>query len=277
MVEAARPGVASPVRAFAVVTAVVLAAATLVSAAVVLLRPLQVDNRMLRQGRVVLALAGDPQVGERLSDREVVARMRALDARVADLDQGRFTPAMDPYTYDSGRAAENPDTSAAIPAVEDLARLGRRARHAVVYLVWGPDGFERMILPVHGQGMWSTIRGFVALEKDLNTIAGAVFHEQAETPGVGDRITGAEWLAKWRGRKIYDEDGAAQFAVAAGRVEPGSAAALYQVDGLSGATVTGEAVTAMVRFWFGPWGYRELLNHLRAEPPARPVMPEDSR
>ncbi len=176
---------------------------------------------------------------------------------------------MDPYAYDVREAASDPERSAPIPSEADRAQIGRRARHAVVYLAWDGDRLHRIVLPVYGMGMWSTIRGLVALENDFNTIAGATFYEQAETPGVGDRITRADWLAKWQGRKIYDGKGVPQFAIAAGEVEPGSASALHNVDGISGATVTTDAVTAMMRFWFGPWGYQGLLEHLRAEPPER--------
>ena len=267
-----RPG--SPLQAFTVVTVVVVISASLVSAAVVLLRPVQMENRMLQQARNVLQLTGDHPGSAALDEVGMLERFRALDARVVDLDTGHFAPGVDPYTLDVRLARDDPERSAAIPPGEDAAQVGRRARHAVVYLVWDERALERVVLPVHGMGMWSTIRGFIALEGDLNTIAAASFFEQAETPGVGDRITRADWLGKWQGRKVYDEDGVPQFAIAAGRVEPGSASALHHVDGLSGATVTADAVTAMVQFWFGPWGYQGLLERLRAEPPVPPARRE---
>lgn len=260
----------SPHRALAVVTAVVVVCAALVSAAVVLLRPVQQDNRLLQQARIVLQLTGRAADFGSSGDATALAQFRALDARVVDLDAGRFEPGLDAVAFDAREAGQDPERSAAIPSGEDSAKLGRRPRHAVVYLVWGDAGLERIVLPVYGMGMWSTIRGFIALGSDFNTIAAALFYEQAETPGVGDRITHADWLEKWRGRRIYDDNGVPQFAIAQGRVEPGSASALHNVDGLSGATVTADAVTAMIRFWFGPWGYQGVLERLRAEPPVRP-------
>lgn len=264
----------SPLKALMVVTLVVIVTSTLVSATVVLLRPVQLGNLMLQQGRTVLQLTGLPQTGIELTDAEVLERFRALDARVVDLATGRFESRMDPITFQARRAADDPEGSTAIPAEADRARLGRRAQHAVVYLVWGEDGLQRIVLPVYGMGMWSTIYGYISLEGDLNTIAGVLFHEQAETPGVGDRITHPQWLQKWQGRKIYDEEGVPRFAVVPGRVEPGSAAALHGVDAISGATVSTDAVTSLVQFWFGPWGFRGLLDHLREAPPRPPTAQE---
>jgi Na+-transporting NADH:ubiquinone oxidoreductase subunit C len=113
--------------------------------------------------------------------------------------------------------------------------------------------------------------GYLALEADFNTIAGAIFYEQNETPGLGDKITDRNWQAKWQGKQIYDHTGELLFHVAEGPVTPGSAAAAYQVDALTGATVTGNAVTRVVQYWLGPHGYGPLLAQLREQPPAQPV------
>lgn len=260
----------TPRQALLTVLLVVVVCATLVSAAVVLLRPVQADNRLLRQATVVLGLVDAAAHGSRIDRNDALQQFRALDARVVDLDSGRFDPGLDPYDRLLRADREALQGATEIPAEEDWAGIGYRGRHAVVYLAWSSAEHYRLVLPVHGAGMWSTIRGYVMLEEDLNTIAGAVFHEQAETPGLGDRIASAEWLEKWRGRKIYDEAGEVQFAVASGRVAPGSAAALYEVDALTGATVTADAVTHMMRFWFGPWGFQDFLAHLRENPPAPP-------
>jgi len=112
--------------------------------------------------------------------------------------------------------------------------------------------------------------GYIALERDLNTIADAIFTEQNETPGLGDQVTRPDWLATWRGRKLYDERGQLRFEVAGNRVDPGSTTAVYHVDALTGATVTGNAVTNLVRYWFGPHGYQPFLKQLQTHPPVRP-------
>jgi Na+-transporting NADH:ubiquinone oxidoreductase subunit C len=118
--------------------------------------------------------------------------------------------------------------------------------------------------------MWSMIRGYIALEPDLNTIAAMSFYEQNETPGLGDQVTHEHWLQQWRGRRIYDDHGKPRFSVSEGVVVAGSANADYEVDALTGATVTANAVTGLVHYWFGPHGYQEFLSHLRENPPGKP-------
>ena len=75
----------------------------------------------------------------------------------------------------------------------------------------------------------------------------------------------AKWQAKWAGRRIYDEAGDLRFAINHGKVEPGSAIWLYEVDALTGATVTADAVTSLIHYWFGPNGYRDYLDKLRQQ------------
>jgi Na+-transporting NADH:ubiquinone oxidoreductase subunit C len=95
------------------------------------------------------------------------------------------------------------------------------------------------------------------------------FYEQNETPGLGDQITHEHWLAGWQGKQIYDHLGTPLFEVSEGAVEPGSVQAIYHVDGLTGATVTGNAVTALIQYWFGPHGYKPFLDELKEHPPVR--------
>lgn len=250
---------------------VVGACSLLVSMAVVLLRPLQQDHKALEQARNVVQLLGSSAQVLNGSDDQLLKAFRALDARVVDLESGRFQPGINAQDLDFDSTASQPSQKTAIPVGEDIARLGFRAKLVTVYLVWDQGVLDRIILPVQGMGMWSELRGFVALDPDLNTIADVSIYQQAETPGVGDQITQPGWLEKWRGRKIYDEDGVPQFAVASGKVEPGSATALHNVDAISGATVSTDAVTALVRFWFGPWGYQSFLKNLQEHPPQAPI------
>ncbi len=159
----------------------------------------------------------------------------------------------------------------AIPAEYDVARLGRRSRFASVYLVWDKVQLKRILLPVHGQGMWSTIYGYIALEADLNTIAAVTFYEQTETPGLGTQIMLPEWQSKWQGRRLWDENGELRFRIATGNAAPEPAIARYEVDALSGATVTAGGVTNLVHYWFGAHGFQPFLTNLRNTPPANPA------
>lgn len=253
----------SPVKAFLVVLLTAIVCSSLVSASVVLLRPIQLNNQMLDRSRNIMKLTGLVEPGVTPNDEEMLELYRGMDVRVVDIDRAVFTDEVDPLSFDQRRAVNNPELGTNIPVELDSASLGRRSRFVTVYMVLQNGELERLILPIRGTGMWSMMYGYIALESDLNTIAAATFYEQNETPGLGDQIMRADWQAQWSGRQIYDETGDLRFAVNFGKVEPGSSIWLYEVDALTGATVTADAVTGMMRYWFGPHGYRNFLDELR--------------
>ena len=110
-----------------------------------------------------MTLTGLVEPGAVLTNDEILKIVeQQLDIRVVNIDTGQFEPDMDPAEFDERAAVNDPDMSTAIPPAEDLANIGRRSRYAVVYLVWGNDELQRVILPIHGQGMWSTLYGFIA-------------------------------------------------------------------------------------------------------------------
>jgi Na+-transporting NADH:ubiquinone oxidoreductase subunit C len=243
---------------------------SIVSATVVLLRPVQLNNQLLEQSRNILALTGLIPAGEVPEEDELLHLFKGLDRRIVNIDDGVFAPEMDVDSFNQRRAVNDPDTGIRIPPELDRANMGRRSRFAPVYIVWENGELERIILPVRGSGMWSMIYGYIALESDFKQIAGMSFYEQNETPGLGDQIIHAHWLEQWAGRRVYDEQGNLRFSVAPGLVQPGSSLADYQVDALTGATVTGNAVTGLIHYWFGPHGYQDFLIQLREHPPEQP-------
>lgn len=259
----------SSAKAILVVLLTALICSSLVSAAVVVLRPIQMNNQLLDRSRNIMALTGLLPAGEAPEDAEMLELFRSLDARIVDIDEGRFDNSLDANTFDKRRAVNDPELGVAVPAGQDLASIGRRSRYAPVYLVWDGNELDRVILPVRGAGMWSMLYGYIALEPDFTTVAGMTFYEQNETPGLGDQITHEHWLEQWPGKQVYDDAGQPQFNVSVGVVDPGSVHAPFQVDGLTGATVTGNAVTGLVRYWFGEHGYSGFLEHMKEEPPMR--------
>lgn len=257
----------SPLRALLTVLVTAVVCSSIVSGSVVLLRPIQLNNMLLERSGNILQLTGLLPPGGDVEGEVLLQLYKSLDARVVDIDAASLESEFDPYTFDARKAATDPELSVPIPPAQDLAGLGRRSRYSTIYLVWQAGSLSRVVLPIQGAGMWSMLYGYVALESDLNTIAGVVFYEQAETPGLGDQISSAHWQQKWAGKKLYDETGELLFRVAESPVTAGSAAAVYQVDALTGATVTANAVTALMQYWFGPNGYGPLLERLREQPP----------
>ncbi|MDP4652020.1 MAG: Na(+)-translocating NADH-quinone reductase subunit C [Haliea sp.] len=230
-----------------------------VSTAAVLLKPAQEANKTLDRKRNILAAAG--MLDEERSIEEQFAQVKT---RVIDLRTGEFTDAVDPANYEQIKAAKDPGRSTDLTAVGDIAGIGSREHYGLVYLVEAPDGeIDKLILPVRGYGLWSTLYGFIALEADGNTVAGLGFYEHGETPGLGGEVDNPRWKAQWPGKQVY-RDGEVELSLAKGSVEPGSADAPWRVDGLSGATLTGRGVTNMVHFWLGEQGYAPFLTHLKA-------------
>lgn len=114
-----------------------------------------------------------------------------------------------------------------------------------------PDEVEAYIVPMNGSGLWNEISGFVALETDLETIKGVVFDHVGETPGLGARITEGSVQNRYVGKKIYNDVGEL-VSVQMVKRETGDPSIYneYQVDGLSGATMTANGVNDMLRNYF---------------------------
>jgi Na+-transporting NADH:ubiquinone oxidoreductase subunit C len=126
------------------------------------------------------------------------------------------------------------------------------------------DGeLEALIVPISGQGLWSTLYGYIALAPDTNTIRGITFYQHAETPGLGGEVDNPRWKALWVGRKAFDKNGRPAITVKKGRAGPADTDP-YNVDGLSGATITSRGVGNLVRFWLGDDGFGPYLKTQRA-------------
>jgi Na+-transporting NADH:ubiquinone oxidoreductase subunit C len=134
-----------------------------------------------------------------------------------------------------------------------------------IYLAKENGQLQQIILPVEGKGLWSTMRGYLAVAPDGNTIKGFRFYEHGETPGLGDQVDKPEWRALWVGKHIYGDDNTPQLRVVKGfvRRDASNADAIHQVDGLSGATLTGNGVTKLLRHWTGPEGFGPYLETYR--------------
>jgi Na+-transporting NADH:ubiquinone oxidoreductase subunit C len=121
---------------------------------------------------------------------------------------------------------------------------------------------DQVVIPVEGLGMWGTIYGFLALGPDGNTITGLTYYDQKETPGLGGEISNPQWLALWRGRKAFDDKWNVAIRVIKGTAGPPETDP-SKIDGLSGATVTSNAVTRLIQFWLSDEGYGKFLRKFR--------------
>jgi Na+-transporting NADH:ubiquinone oxidoreductase subunit C len=237
-----------------------LVCSILVSSAAVLLKPTQARNVEQARKARILEVAGLMEPG-----RPVDELFAGVQTRLVELESGEYSDAFDAATYDQQIAARDPATSAVVAPWQDIAGIGRRPHYAPVYLVESEGSLEKVVLPVHGYGLWSTMYGFMALSGDGNTVLGLTFYQHAETPGLGGEIENPRWLQRWIGKQVYGPEGGVRLRVVRGSVDPNSEAADWSVDGLSGATLTAEGVSRMVQYWLGEQGFGPFLARLREE------------
>ena len=231
----------------------------IVSTAAVVLKPAQEFNQALDRKRNILAAAGMLEEG-----RSVDELFAQAETRVVDLRTGKFTDAVEADSYDQRRGAKDPATSDKLSGAEDPAKILRKEHYALVYLFKDSQGtIDRIVLPVHGYGLWGQLYGFIALDSDAQTVAGLGFYEHKETPGLGGEVDNPRWKALWPGKQVY-RDGKVEIEVIKGTVNPDSADAIYEIDGLAGATLTTRGVSNLVRYWLGENGFEPFLANLKA-------------
>jgi len=250
-------------RTLLVALLVSLVCSSLVASAAVVLKPLQVANELLDVRKNILEVAGmfDPE-------GDINELFESVEPRVVELDTGAYRDDIDADEFDPEKARKDPDTSSVVPPELDVARVGRRANQALVYLVREQDEVTRIILPISGYGLWSTMYGFVALEADANTVADIVFYSHGETAGIGDFVSKPGWRSLWPGKRVYDGEDELRLRIVKGRVSADDPLADYQVDGVSGATLTGNGVSNLLRYWLGDHGFGPYLDKVRGGGPS---------
>lgn len=232
----------------------------LVAGTVVGLRPLQEANRIQDQRKNILYAAGLYE-----KDKSVEELFGPVETRIVELETGRYVPqdAIDPKNYNQIKAALTASAGQPLQKRDDIAGLNRLEQYSLVYLIHKDDKLSQIILPVRGKGLWSTMYAYVAIDSDLTTIRGVSFYEHGETPGLGGEIENRSWQNGWKGKKLYSNSGEMELTVLKGKGDPVSNMAPYQIDGLTGATLTAKGVGNLLEFWFGDHGFKPYLTQLK--------------
>ncbi len=250
---------------------VCFACAIVVSGTAVSLKPQRAANKEADRYKNILEAAGLFEEGK-TAPGQVNELFKQFTTRVVDLDEKRFLTeaevaslGIDVATYDQRKASKDPGMSRELSNEEDVASISRRARYSVVYLLQDETGLQKIVLPVHGYGLWSTMYGYLALRGDLNTVAGITFYEQQETAGLGGEVDNPKWKASWQGKEIYSSGHDVALRVIKGTVDPASRDAEYHIDGLSGATLTSRGVENLIHYWLGKNGFGPMLKQLQTQ------------
>jgi Na+-transporting NADH:ubiquinone oxidoreductase subunit C len=247
-----------------VALSVCIVCSVLVSGAAVSLQGIQKENKKLDRIRNIL-LAGSLPVEDKdirkIYNEKIRPRMINLSTGNT-VPEDSFNETLNIEDFDIRSVAGDPVFGRKIPADRDMAGIRRMPKYMAVYFIQANGRTEKVILPVYGRGLWSTMYGFVALDRDLITIKGLTFYEHAETPGLGGEIDNPRWKKSWDGKQAFNRDGNIKISVIKGRVDNSRPEAKYQIDGLSGATLTSRGVDNLVRFWLGENGYGPFLKNL---------------
>ena len=247
-----------------VATILCVVCSVLVSGAAVGLRGFQEANARLDQQKNVLIASGLFDTNTNTND-QIDQLFGSVEKELIDLATGAAVDPsiVNPETFDQRNAARDPNLSQSIAPEQDLAGIGHRAKYAFIYKVLEGENVIKVVLPIHGKGLWSTLYGFVAVDVDANTIRGITFYEHAETPGLGGEIDNPRWKEMWKGKKIFDDAGDMEIEVVKGIASTDPSKSPYQIDGLSGATITGRGVSDLVRYWLGADAFGPYLERLR--------------
>ena len=220
-------------------------------------KPLHIKNEALSNKKAIL-MALENQLGKKVSSMrgdEVInlfdqrVKQYALDSKGQSLDSTRLMS----LGYVGGRAEDI-----------NMAKEKKKApkdRVFPLFVYKDKAGKNYYIISVRGSGLWDEIWGSIALEDDFNTIAGASFDHKGETPGLGAEIKdNPGFSAMFKGKKIYDDRGNFKSVlVKKGKAQDPN----HEVDGISGATLTGNGVTEMLASGFKY--YEPYFNKLKSK------------
>ena len=236
-----------------------LVCSALISYSAVELRDLQEANKILDKQTKILSAAG-----LLADDKDVSSLFNSIEIKIVDLETGLFNTSVNIEDFDESSFSRNPNTSIELTSDADIALLKRRENFQAIYLHYENESLKAIILPVRGYGLWGTMKGYLALESDLQTVIGLEFFDHKETPGLGGEIVNPRWKANWKGKKVYSDSGEVLISVIKGSVDKSNEKAKFQVDGLSGATITSNGVTNLLSFWLGEMGYGPLIKQIRS-------------
>ncbi len=206
-------------------TVMVVAVATLLAVAALSLQKRQYANELNEKKQSILASLS--ATGENYDE--------FIEARVLDAE---------------GRTVEGGDVFAMLNDLQGSFDAGN-------YPVFeARDG--RVVIPVTGSGLWGPIWGYVALENDMNTVAGIVMSHKGETPGLGAEIATEKYQSNFVGKTIFEGGEFVSVSLRKG----GAKDPAHEVDAITGGTKTSDGVTAMLRTSIGH--YLPLLEARRA-------------
>jgi len=213
-------------------TIIVLIVATGLAVVATALQPAQRRNVEVEKKQNILTslrVVSDRTNAEKLYD-QYITDSYTLNTR------GEKVSGVDPFNINLREEMKKPVTERNLPAFESKK---------------GDSSF--VVIPVYGKGLWGPIWGYVSFSREdivagglphFNSIYGVMFDHKGETPGLGAEINQPFFMIPFRGKRIFDEQGAfVSVEVVKGGADKSSA---HQVDAISGGTITSKGLQAML-------------------------------
>ena len=201
---------------------VILVAAILASAAMAL-RPKQETNIEIEKKQNILASVN---IETTVENTEQIFAENIKNQYVVN-SEGEIVEGVDAFEVDLRRQNALPPDERLLPVFESQTESGLK-----------------YIFPLRGAGLWGPIWGYVSLNEDMNTIYGANFDHQSETPGLGAEISTDWFQERFKGKEIFNEEGnlVSITVTKAGQEAPEE----HSVDGISGGTITSKGLEQML-------------------------------
>lgn len=180
--------------------------------------------------------------------KQILSALNIRNVEDADAEYAKYVKA-DMLMNEDGTLSEN--TAGFATGYEKEVKENNRL-HVFVAEV---DGATKYVFPVYGTGLWGAIWGYVALNDDKDTVYGTYFSHASETPGLGAEIASEAFQSEFKDKKTLENGEIALGVVKHGKIEKPD----YQVDGISGGTITSVAVDAMIKGCLG--NYKKFLTN----------------
>ncbi|MFO8086458.1 MAG: NADH:ubiquinone reductase (Na(+)-transporting) subunit C [Bacteroidales bacterium] len=232
---------------FRFATIMVVLVAAILTAVATILKPMQEANKDAEKMQAILSSANieveRDQAINTYKQRLLAEYMLDLEGNILSIYQGEE----EGFSKGSERAFEI-DLKKMLETIKQFEAGNQQASpHLPMYVIQGPEDDSLFIIPVRGKGLWGPVWGNIALEKDLNTIAGASFDHQGETPGLGAEINTDEFSDQFKNTKIFnDQNEFVSVKVIKGGVENSPISSEHGVDAISGGTITSDGVSDMI-------------------------------
>ncbi|MDA3818598.1 MAG: NADH:ubiquinone reductase (Na(+)-transporting) subunit C [Prolixibacteraceae bacterium] len=208
---------------FIYASVMVIIVAAILSFTAITLKPLQDRNVEVEKKQNILAAINIETSAEEAEDlyAETITDSYTLNSKGEKTDG-------DAFIIDLKKQQAKPIEERQLPIFE--ADLG--------------DKGTKYVIPLRGSGLWGPIWGYVSLNNDFNTIYGAIFDHQGETPGLGAEITTDAFQEVFKGKTIFNEDGefVSLIVAKAGQNAPEQ----HKVDAISGGTITSKGLQDML-------------------------------